>query len=186
VLDTQTSPLVPTRGLRLRSSLRRFFSAPTASEQSATFVDSPQNFTSGEVRTSWFRRSASRADRLFVIGEVGTSFGDHPLVNDFALGGPLRLGAFNNDELRGDNYLLGVGGYLHGIGRLPDVLGGSIFLGGWLEGGSAFDNWDNKDWKSDATVGLILETLLGPVFVGGSIGFTGGGRFYIALGPLFR
>ena len=30
-LDTQTSPIVPTRGFRLRSTLRQYFSAPTAS-----------------------------------------------------------------------------------------------------------------------------------------------------------
>ncbi len=43
-----------------------------------------------------------------------------------------------------------------------------------------------KDWKSDITGGFILETLLGPVFLGGSVGFQGGGRFYISLGPFFQ
>jgi NTE family protein len=186
-VDTQTSPLVPTRGFRLRSALRQFFSAPTASGTiDGVLLPSPQSFTSGEVRTSWFTRVRNRGDRVFLIGEGGSSFGSHPLVDNFALGGPLRIGSVNTDQLRGDNYLLGVAGYLHGIGRMPDVLGGSIFLGVWAEAGSAFDDWDRKDWKSDATVGLILETLLGPVFLGGSIGFEGGGRFYVALGPLFK
>ena len=186
-LDTQTSPLVPTRGWRVRSYLRQFFAAPTASGQvEGVTVDSPQSFTSGEVRTSWFRRARNRTDRLFFIGEGGSSFGADPLVNDFALGGPLRLGSFNNDQLRGDNYLLFGGGYLRGIGRMPDILGGSVFLGAWVEAGSAFNDWDEKDWKSDITGGFILETLLGPVFLGGSVGFQGGGRFYISLGPFFQ
>ena len=81
--------------------------------------------------------------------------------------------------------LLGAG-YLRGIGRMPDVLGGGVFLGAWVEAGSAFDEWDTKDWKSDITGGFLLETLLGPVFLGGSIGFQGGGRFYVSLGPFFR
>ena len=178
---------MPTRGFRLRSSLRQFFSAPTASGPiDGVIPPSPQSFTSGEVRTSWFTRVRNRGDRIFLIGEGGTSFGAHPLVDDFALGGPLRIGSVNTDQLRGDNYLLGVAGYLRGIGRMPDVLGGTVFLGLWVEAGSAFDDWDNQDWKSDATGGLILETLLGPVFVGGSVGFDGGGRFYVSLGPLFR
>jgi len=186
-LDTQTSPLVPTRGWRVRSYLRQFFAAPTASGQlEGVTVDSPQSFTSGEVRTSWFRRARNRTDRLFFIGEGGSSFGADPLVNDFALGGPLRLGSFNNDQLRGDNYFLFGGGYLRGIGRMPDILGGSVFLGAWVEAGSAFNDWDEKDWKSDITGGFILETLLGPVFLGGSVGFQGGGRFYISLGPFFQ
>ncbi len=186
-IDTQTSPLVPTRGFRLRSTLRQYFEAPTASSTlDDVEFESPQSFTSGEVRTSWFRRVRGGGDRVFVIGEAGSSFGEDPLVNDFSLGGPLRLGSFNNDQLRGDNYLLFGGGYLRGVGRMPDVLGGSIFLGAWVEGGSAFNDWDNQDWKSDITGGAILETLLGPVFVGGSIGFQGGGRFYISLGPFFK
>ena len=186
-LDTQTSPIVPTRGFRLRSTLRQYFSAPTANGLlDDSLLDSPQSFTSGEARASWFRRVRGGGDRLFVIGEGGSSFGEHPLVNDFALGGPLRLGSFNNDELRGDNYLLFGGGYLRGVGRMPDVLGGNIFLGAWVEGGSAFDDWDNQDWKSDITGGAIFETLLGPVFFGGSVGFQGGGRFYISLGPFFK
>ena len=187
VLDTQTSPLVPTRGLRLRAYLRQFFSAPTPTNlPPGVVIDSPQEFTSGEVRASWFKRVRGRTDRIFLIGEGGTSFGEQPLIDDFALGGPLRLGSFNTDQLRGSNYLLGGGGYLRGIGRMPDVLGGSVFLGAWIETGSAFDEWDTKDWKSDVTGGFILETLLGPVFMGGSVGFRGGGRFYVALGPLFQ
>lgn len=187
VLDTQTSPLVPTRGLRLRSTLRQFFSAPTPTNlPPGVTQDSPQEFTSGEVRASWFKRVRGRTDRIFLIGEGGSSFGEDPLVDDFALGGPLRLGSFNNDQLRGANYVLGGLGYLRGIGRMPDVLGGSIFLGAWLEAGSAFDEWDTKEWQSDVTGGVIMETLLGPVFVGGSVGFQGGGRFYIALGPFFK
>ena len=186
-LDTQTSPIVPTRGVRLRSTLRQYFSAPTASGAlDGVLLDSPQSFTSGEVRASWFRRVRGRGDRIFVIAEGGSSFGESPLVSDFALGGPLRLGSFNNDQLRGDNYLLFGGGYLRGVGRMPDVLGGNIFLGAWVEGGSAFDDWDYQDWKSDITGGAILETLLGPVFLGGSVGFQGGGRFYISLGPFFQ
>jgi NTE family protein len=187
ILDSQTSPLVPTRGFRVQSTLRRYFAAPRASGPIAGVIpDSPQSFVTGEVRMSWFSRTRHRADRLFVSAEAGSAFGAHPLVNDFSLGGPLRLGAFNNDQLRGDNYLLGVGGYLRGVGHLPEVLGGGIFLGTWIEAGSAFDVWKRQDWHSDGSAGVILETLLGPVFVGGSVGFTGGSRIYIALGPLVR
>ena len=170
-LDTQSSPLVPTRGTWLRTSLRHYFEAPESSTPlEGVFFDSPQEFTQLELRGSFFRRVRD-LDRLFVIAEGGTSFGAHPLVNDFALGGPLRLGSLNNDQIRGDNYLLAGAGYLRGMGRLPDVLGGNIFLGAWAETGSAYDDWERRDWKSDVTGGAILETLLGPLFLGGSVGF---------------
>ena len=72
-MDTQTSPLVPTRGFRLRSTLRQYFSAPTASGPlDGVTVDSPQSFTTGEVRTSWFRRVRDRGDRVFAIAEGGS------------------------------------------------------------------------------------------------------------------
>jgi NTE family protein len=186
VFDNQNSPVVPSRGTRVVGSLRQFFSAgkPTLTTGESVPFGS-QNFTSGEFDASWFKRM-SAADRLFAFGGAGSSFGESPLINDFSLGGLLRLGAFNNDQLRGDNYLLMGGGYLHRIARLPDVLGGNMFVGGWVEAGSAFDDWDTTDWKSDASAGIIMESLLGPIFGGVSIGFTGGARFYVAIGPLFR
>ena len=60
-------------------------------------------------------------------------------INVFSLGGPFRLGSFNQDELRGPNYLLASTGYLHELFRLPDFLGGSVLAGAWAEAGSAFD-----------------------------------------------
>jgi NTE family protein len=186
VFDDQNSPVVPSRGTRVVGSLRQFFSAgkPTLASGETVSIG-PQNFTSGEFDASWFKR-VNAADRLFVFGGAGSSFGESPLINDFSLGGLLRLGAFNNDQLRGDNYLLTGGGYLHRVARLPDVLGGNMYVGGWVEAGSAFDSWDTSDWKSDASAGIIMESLLGPIFGGVSVGFTGGARFYVAIGPLFR
>jgi NTE family protein len=98
----------------------------------------------------------------------------------------VRLGAFNNDELRAPNYFLATAGYLNQVGRLPDVLGGNIFLGGWFEQGTAFDRWEEADYHSSTSVGAILETLIGPVFTGASIDFTGRFRLYVGIGPLMR
>ena len=114
-------------------------------------VDSPQEFLQGEVTGSWFTR-AKREDRLFVNYGVGSSFGDQPLFNDFSLGGPLRLSAFNGDELRASNYLLGGVGYLKKVGRLADVLGGNIYLGGWFEMGSAHTDWDDMDYRNSVSL----------------------------------
>jgi hypothetical protein len=50
--------------------------------------------------------------------------------------------------------------------------------------GSVFNEWNDQNWKSDITGGMVLKTLLGPAFLGGSIGFQGGGRFY--MGPFFK
>jgi NTE family protein len=186
VVDTQTSPVVPTRGNFVRGRLRYHFDAPDyigapGQPTQASITD----FWQGELSGSWFHRVGS-ADRMFVTYGVGSSFGDHPVINDFSLGGPLRLGAFNNDELRSDNYVLGTVGYLHTIGRLADVLGGNIYIGGWFEQGSVHEYWDDMTYRSSLSLGTVMETLLGPVYAGTSFDFDGRFRFYVGIGPLFK
>ena len=64
-----------------------------------------------------------------------------PLPTDqFPLGSPFRLGAYDSGEIRGDHYYVATGGYLQQLGRLPDFMGGPVFAGGWLENGDAFDD----------------------------------------------
>jgi len=65
------------------------------------------------------------------------------------------------------------------------IVGGNIYIGSWLETGSAWDKWHEKDWRNNVTVGAILESLLGPIFLGGSFN-SGHARFYVVVGPLFR
>jgi len=184
IVDTQTSPVVPTRGNYVKARLRYFFGAPGA-ENLTTVLDSPQEFWQGEVTGSWFHRVHTE-DRLFISYGAGSSFGDQPLINDFSLGGPLRLGAFNNDELRSSNYVLGTVGYLKKVGRMADVLGGNIYLGGWFEQASAHQTWDDMTYRSSVSLGTVLETLLGPVYGGVAFDFDGRFRFYIGIGPLFK
>jgi len=183
--DGQTSPIVPARGLFARGTLKHFDDSPDlATTTESTDVPNPQQFTQGEIKGSWFTPGAGE-DRMFVSFGAGTSFGATPLLNTFRLGGPLRLGALANDQLSGGHYLLLNGGYLKRITRLPDVIGGNVYAGSWLETGSAWDDWQSKDWHTNVSVGVIVESLIGPIFAGGSIG-KNDGRFFVAIGPLFR
>jgi NTE family protein len=186
IFDGQDSPVVPSHGLLVRSTFRYYFDTPAIVDANGLELQHPRDVPQGEIVTSWFKRVGSRR-RLFLSGGAGTSFDHDPGFNQFRLGGPLRLGAFNNDELHGDNYLLGVAGLLHEWFRLPDLLGGNAYLGGWLEQGSAYNDWDEAEYKASASAGVLLETILGPAFLAYSQSLTsGGGRFYIALGPFVR
>ncbi len=82
--------------------------------------------------------------------------------------------------------MLGTVGYLKKVGRMADVLGGNIYLGGWFEQGSVHRAWDDMTYRSSVSLGTVLETLLGPVYGGTSFDFDGRFRFYIGIGPLFR
>ena len=184
--DGQNSPIIPSSGVRIRTAFRYYFDTPEIVDQDGAVLFRARDVPQGEIIAGWFTRVGAKK-RLFLNGGGGTSFGHDPGFNEFRLGGPLRIGAFNNDEIRGDNYVLGVVGLLHEWFRLPDILGGNAYLGGWLEQGSAFDRAEDADYHAAASAGVVLETILGPAFVGYSHSLTGGNhRFYIALGPFIR
>jgi NTE family protein len=184
--DGQNSPLVPSRGARVHAAYRYYFDTPEIVDTNDVVLQQARDIPQGEIVASWFTRVGVRK-RFFLSGGGGTSFGHDPGFNQFHLGGPFHLGSYNIGALRGDNYVLGVAGLIHEWFRLPDVLGGNAYLGAWLEQGSAFDRWADADYKASLSAGTLLETLLGPLFVGYSQSLTdGGGRFYLALGPLFR
>ena len=88
--------------------------------------------------------------------------------------------------MRGDHYWIGTVGYMRQIGRMPDFLGGAVHVGVWLENGDAFDEWNELSWRTHLTTGLVVDTLIGPLLVGGSAGFDGRWRTYVGLGRLFR
>jgi NTE family protein len=183
-LDRQDGPVVPSRGVFAHAELRHYDATPTvaAPAEGATAPSNPARFWQAEFGTSVVV-PVGRGDRLFLQASGGTSFGAIPLLNDFSLGGPFRLGAFSPEQLRGPSYALGVAGYLKGTGRL---LGGDLFLGGWFEAGSAFETMNAARWQQVASGGAILDSPVGPVFAGGSVSLDGHTRLYIALGPLWK
>ena len=171
----QNSPQFPTRGVIVRSRFNWFFKSPGAEE----------DFPQGEVQTSVSHILAEK-HVLFARFAGGTGFGRAAgPFNKFALGGLFRLGGYGRDEFLGDHYLLGEAGYLRRLYRLPPFLGGSVFAGGWYDGGSAFNQIDEAKYRMSGTGGMIIETRLGPVFVGGSWAEGGRGKFYFSLGRLF-
>ena len=186
VYDGQTSPLVPTRGLYLRTSLRYFWETPEIVSPDTGDILTARDLVQGELNASIFKTISPRG-RIFARGGAGTSFNDEAGFERFRLGGVLNIGSKNLDELSGNHFLVVAGGYLHTLSRLPDFIGGNIYAGSWLETGAAYDHWDETEWRNALSGGILVESLLGPLFFGGSVGLGGGGgRFYVALGPLFK
>jgi len=120
-------------------------------------------------------------------GEGGLSFGGVlPVLYQFKLGGPFRLGAFPTDAFRGSTFVLASAGYRTPFRRLPSLLGDRLFLTGLVEVGSAFDRLSAARVESSFTGGLAADTFFGPFFVGGSVGRRGGVRAYFIVGARVR
>ena len=142
--------------------------------------------TQFEARASQFWRVGER-NRLFVGGGLGTSFNGTALpTNTFTVGGPLKLGGYRPGEVRGQEYYSATAGYLRQVGRLPDIMGGPVFAGGWLDQADAFDAWGDAAWRVNPGFGVVMDTLIGPVMVAGSAGFDGRWRTYFGVGRIFR
>lgn len=166
---------VPTEGILSRNSVNYYFQSPGSADK----------FAQAETRTSIFHSPGKRSI-IFGFGSGGTTFGDTAApLQQFTLGGPLRLGGYGFNELRSSNYLLGGFGILYNPTTFPTFLGGKAYVGAWYEGGSAFERFRTANYRQSVSGGAIVETPLGPVFIGGSFNENGRGRFYFSLGRFF-
>ena len=99
-VDTQDSPVVPSRGVRSEVRLSRIFNGPDVAVEDTT-LPFDTSLTQLSASGSQFWRRGPK-NRVFVSGGFGTSFDDRPLPTDqFSLGMPFRLGAYDAGELRG-------------------------------------------------------------------------------------
>ncbi len=184
-VDSQDSPIVPSRGVHAIAQITHYIDAPVPTIETTR---STKGVTQAVVAGSVFKPlDHSAKHRVFASGGAGTSFGDHPLPTEqFSLGGPFRMSALDTGSKRGDQFIQISAGYLKQVTRLPDFLGGPLLIGGWLEEGSAFDRLDKAQWDTNFSTGLVADTLIGPVFIGFSVGVDGSTRTYLAIGKLFR
>jgi NTE family protein len=185
--DGQDDAIVPTRGVHSVAWLRHYLSSPAAPPGTADDRTS-DGVTQFQIAGSWLKSLDPAAHRrMFLSGGLGTSFDGRPFPTEqFALGGPLRMSAFNVGEQRGDHFAQASMGYLHQLMRLPDFLGGPVFGGGWFEVGSAFDHLEDAEVGFHMSGAVIADTLIGPLFAGLSFGADGNSRYYLGIGRLFR
>jgi NTE family protein len=182
LLDQQDSPVIPSHGVRAVVQFNQTFEFPEV----PGIVRTNKGLTQAAGSVSSFY-SLGRRHRLFFVASGGTSFNDLPLpTRQFTLGYPYVLDAFNVGERRGDHYgVLTVGG-MRRVGRLPDFMGGPMFIGAWLENGAVFNSHENVDWNTHIGAGLVFDTLVGPVLLGTGVGLDGGWRIIFGVGRIFR
>ncbi|CAN5146827.1 patatin-like phospholipase PlpD [soil metagenome] len=173
--DTRNNSQIPTSGIEFNNSLDYYFDSPGASG----------GFPQAESEFSAFH-SINDKNILFGFGGGGTTFSKTaPLFQQFTIGGLFNVGGYGSREFRGSNYLKGGIGVLRETFTAPAYIGGKLYFGGWYEGGSACENFGAAKYRQSVTGGAVLETRIGPIFLGGSFGEGGSRKLYFSLGRFF-
>jgi NTE family protein len=170
-------PIVPRSGERLKFSTRYFDTNPGA----------PQGFPVSELEIQNFFR-LSVPSSVFVNAYGGTSYGYKTGVPPFLLGGGTRFAAFGTNELLTNQYFLFQTGYIRELKKLPPLLGSTIDFLGSFEVGKTYQlpNGPKPPYLPGDVIGaLIVNTIFGPVEVGGAVGNYGHGKFYFQIGKVF-
>ena len=168
VYDGHDHWLVPGRGTRIETEARWLATAP----------GEPSGFVQARLASTTFFPVGPRG-RVFLMLAGSTALDDQlPPIYQSTLGGPFRLGAFDRDRFRGVSTGHVGTGYLRRLGRLPDLLGGAIYGGAWLESGRV---QGQADPGPSLSAGLLIDTVLGAVFASCSVA-SGSRRLHVALG----
>jgi NTE family protein len=179
VWDGQDSPSVPSRGSRVVATATRVLQSPGLAHPIGQV----------DVQSSNFVRLGDKTS-LFFDASGGTTFhGSAGPFQVFSLGGPFRLGAYLPDEFLGNHYAYTSLGFRRELYRLPQLIGRKIYWGGWYEAGSAFGNQINSQGpvvvRGTFNLGVIADTIVGPIALAGSVSPTGQSRVNFSIGRLF-
>ncbi len=173
--DARDSVPVPRSGTGVRTEMEWVTASPGAAH----------SFPKLQMEVRFFQPVLKKSS-LFLVAGGGTAFGrEIPFAEKFKLGGPLRLGALGLDEIRTNQYAFSAAGFLHEAFPLPMLLGGKVYAAAWYEAGKAWEAPDFRGLNHTGSAGLAIETGLGLLFFGGSIGEGGRHNLYFVLGRLF-
>jgi len=172
----QDSPQVPTRGTEILTQYNYSTRSPFSSTGYSQWFSTIEHFIPVKSRGI-----------IFGSGSGGTSFGATNLgLAGFALGGPLRLSAYHRGELLGSDYFLAQAGYLHRLFKLNPVLGDAVYAAGFYEIGKVWNGVaGTPTLPNDVAGGVVIKSLFGPLYGGGSVGDSGHHTWFFGLGRIF-
>jgi NTE family protein len=177
-VDRFDDPVIPRSGVRIESAFKIYDANPGATEA----------FPTQELRFVMAKRTSVKGS-LVLGASGGTAFSAKNAnigLAPFSLGGPLRLGAYGANELLTSQYFLLQGSYLYRLGELSPFFGQNVYLiSGYEIGKAYYQAPDVSRLPQDGTVGVLVQTVFGPIFFGGSIGERGHRKFYFRVGRFF-
>lgn len=169
------NPIIPSSGLDIHFKTQWYDANPGASS----------GFPLAETQIGFFK-PISKPSSLFLSAAGGTTFTYHQTgFPPFSLGGTRDLVAYGSNEFRTNQYFLFKAGYIHKLWSLPPVLGERIYAIGTYEVGRVYDMPNVSSLPTDLSGALVVNTLFGPVLVGGAYGATGHYKFFFRVGRIF-
>ncbi len=179
VWDGQDSPSVPSSGTRIVATLSRVLQSPGLAHPIGQLDMQTSSFVPVGPKTS-----------LFLSISGGTTFrGSAGPFQVFTLGGPFRLGAYLPYEFLGNHYAYSSLGFRRELYRLPALAGRRIYWGGWYEAGAAFGTAARDPGpvvvRGTFNLGVIADTIVGPITLAGSVSPTGQSRVNFSIGRIF-
>jgi NTE family protein len=175
LMDHTDDPIIPRRGYQVETSFHYFDASPGATE----------NFPSLSLRLSYYQ-PVSAPGSIFFNAEGASTFGyANTGIPQYFLGGPGRLSAYGTNELFGNQYYVFRAGYLHDLFTLPPFVGKKIYASASFEFGKMYGFANQSGFPCDVAAGVVAQTALGPLFLGGSVGDSGHQKWYFQLGHVF-
>jgi NTE family protein len=178
-LDNLDQPVVPRKGEAIQFFTKYFNENPGA----------PHGFPVSELQSLNFFK-ISKPSSVFINGFGGTSYGFNTGIPVFDLGGVTRFLAFGTNELITNQYFLFQTGYIRKLKELPPLLGSTIDFLGMFEIGKTYKlplkgAPEPPYLPGDVAGALIVNTIFGPVEVGGAVGDYGHAKFFFQIGRIF-
>jgi NTE family protein len=174
VLDRLDDGIVPREGYFSRSRFEVWNKNPLGS----------RTFPLLETQALYFR-PVSRPASLTFAAAAGTTFGDRGVgLPVFRFGGVNRMLAYGTNQFQTNQYLYAQTGYIHELARLPMFAGRRIFGVFSAEILKPYGQQTSRVAASGAA-GVLAETVIGPVFLGGAYGESGNRRIFFKIGRFF-
>lgn len=174
-LDRVDDEIIPHSGMRAHANLRWVDANPDSAKGVPVFDGGSEAFLPWGVRNT-----------VFASMESGTVFNAHNSgLPFFRLGGPQRLSAYGTNELIGNQYFLARVGVMKQINASAPFTDGRVYLVASYEVAKMYGAVKATALPMDGSAGVLLRTLLGPLFVGGSVGDSGHRKWYFQLGRFF-
>jgi NTE family protein len=175
LFDHTDDPVIPRSGVNAESNFRWYDTGPSGDDR----------FPVADLRLGLFKPITQPAS-LFLIGEGGTTFG-YSTANfpQFFLGGSNRLSAYGTNEFFGNQFYFVRAGYLHDLLTLPPLAGKKVYAIAGYEFGKMYGFPGASRFPNDIAVGVLAETAVGPMVLGGSVGDSGHRKWFFQLGRVF-